>query len=684
MVGKMMFIGLLFLTAGELYAQVRDSTRSEVEKDLERALEDVDSDDPEFDSESLTQYLQDLAANPVNINRANTDILLSIPGMSLQTARAIITYRNEVKPFENVNELTEVDAIGTATLEKMLPYVTVGSGAELGRSLYANPRYWTHNGRLEMFSRYQQTLQQQEGYRRTPEEGGFAGSPMKYYQKTRYRSSHLSMNVTQEKDPGEPLDGKLGFNFFSGHVALQDNGKLQNLVIGDYGLSFGQGLVLWNGGSFGKGREVTGSVNKNERGILPYASAQETDFYRGVAATYGGKLKLTGFYSYRKRSASVMSGDTVRYPRSDGLHRTLNERAVFNNLGQQLYGGRIRAELPFGFVGATGYQLSFDKFINSGNAVYNRYDFSGAGMASTGIDYRFLVGSASVFGEAAASENGGYGFIAGIESPLGKDTDLVLAYRHYSRDFHSLLGSGFGEASGGAQNETGIYLGLRHSLNQIITLSGYFDQYRFPVPRFGTSQPTRGFDWLGLATVRLNRDLQFYLQVRSELKENEFADTDSYGREVRILGSDLRRSIRGHLEYWVNKHFRIRTRAEVVQSRPAGKEEETGYLLYQDLRFASAANWKMDMRVTVFETRSFNSRVYQFENDLLYVMSNQMLYGRGQRLYLLFNIKPLSFMEAWAKFGITVYEDQLTTGSGLNQIEGNRRSDLGVQVRFKF
>ncbi len=641
----MVFIGLLFLAAGELYAQMRDSTRSEVQEDLERALEDFDSEDAEFDSESLTHFLQDLAANPININKAGMEDLLVIPGVNLQSARAIITYRNEVKPFENVSELTEVDGIGTATLEQMLPYITVGSGVELGRMLYANPRYWTHNGRLEMFSRYQQTLQQQEGYRRTPEEGGYVGSSIKYYQRVRYRSSHLSMNVTQEKDPGEPLDGKLGFNFFSGHVALQDNGKLKNLVIGDYGLSFGQGLVLWNGGAFGKGREVTGSVSKSERGILPYASAQETDFYRGVAATYGGKLQVSGFYSYRKRSASVINGDTVRYPRSDGLHRTLNERAVFNNLGQQLYGGRIRADLPFGFIGATGYQLSFDKFIYSGNAVYNRYDFTGAEMASLGIDYRFLLGSASAFGEAAASENGGYGFISGIESPLGKDTDLVLAYRNYSRDFHSLLGSGFGEASGGAQNETGIYLGLRHSLNQIITLSGYFDQYRFPAPRFGTSQSTRGFDWLGLATVRLNRNLRFYLQVRSKIKENEFADTDPYGRGVRILGSDLRRSIRGHLEYWVNKHFRIRTRAEVVQSRPAGQEKETGYLLYQDLRFASAANWKMDMRVTVFETRSFNSRVYQFENDLLYVMSNKMLHGTGQRLYLLFNIEPFTFME---------------------------------------
>lgn len=684
MVKLIILISCLGFAADTLFAQDRDTTRTEVQDDLEQALEDFDPSDPEFDIESLTQYLQDLAANPVNVNKADADALLGIPGVNLQTARAIVAYRKEVKPFENVYELREVSGIGAATLENMLPYITVGSGIELGRVLYTDHRYWTYNGKLEVFSRYQQTLQQQEGYRRTPAEGGYIGEPFKYYQRFRYRSSHMSANITQEKDPGEPFEENLGFNFLSGHIALSDNGRLQDFVIGDYGLSFGQGLVLWNGGAFGKGREVTGSVNRNERGISAYASAQETDFYRGVAATYGGKLQVTGFYSNRRRSASVINGDTVRYPRSDGLHRTLNERAVFNNMNQEMYGGRIRAELPFGFVGVTGYKLIFNKFVNSGNAVYNRYDFTGTGSSAFGMDYRLLLGPASIFGEAAGSENGGYGIVSGLESPLGPDTEVTFSYRHYSKDFQSLLGDGFGEASGRPRNEKGIYLGLRQALNQTITLSGYFDQFWFPYPRFGTIRPTRGYDWLGLFSVRINRSLQVYLQARSEIKEDEFEVSDALGRTIRKLGAARRSSFRAHFEYWVNRRFRVRTRAEVVKSTQAEDVIETGYLLYQDLRIIPSKMWKLDMRITVFETESFNSRVYQFENDLLYVMSNEMLYGRGQRLYLMANVKPLGFLEIWTKFGITIYEDQLTIGSGLNQIEGNRRSDLGVQIRFRF
>jgi len=59
-----------------------------------------------------------------------------------------------------------------------------------------------------------------------------------------------------------------------------------------------------------------------------------------------------------------------------------------------------------------------------------------------------LAGPAIVFGEIAQSKNGGYGLITGVESILGGDTDITLAYRKYQKEFQSILGNGFGEVSG--------------------------------------------------------------------------------------------------------------------------------------------------------------------------------------------------------------------------------------------
>src|SRR5699024_4441590 len=260
------------------------------------------------------------------------------------------------------------------------------------------------------------------GYRVAPEEGGYLGSPVKYYQRAGYRSDHLSVNITQQKDAGEILSGPTHFDHQSWHFALEDNGRLRMLAVGDYSLSFGQGLVLWNGSAFGKGSDVIGAATRNRRGIHPYTSAQETNFYRGAAATYGKRLQLTGFYSSRKRTASEISGDTVRMPGSSGYHRTELEYGRRLNTGQELYGGRLQMEFPFGIIGATGYQTRFDRHITAAKQPYARYDFSGRSTSAFGIDYTLLVGPAILFGEAARSENGGLGLITGLESSIGEDT----------------------------------------------------------------------------------------------------------------------------------------------------------------------------------------------------------------------------------------------------------------------
>ncbi len=679
------FISLvLSLVTGPVFGQQGDSTRSGVLEDLEEALELFDSEDSEIESEQLTQFLQDLAADPVNVNRADINSLMQIPGVNFKIARSVIEYRSNIKPFESVSELVRVPNIGRVTFDKMRPYITVGSGMELGKTLYTNYRYWTAGGGMEIFSRYQRDLQKARGYRELPEDGGFTGNSVKYYQRFRYRSNHLSMNLTQEKDAGEPLPGPANFDYSSGHFALKDNGNLHSLVIGDYSLSFGEGLVLWNGGAFGKGSNVTGAANRNSRGIKPYTSAQETDFYRGAAASYGGKLRLTGFWSDRKRTASVIDDDTTRFPGSNGNHRTLRERSQKNNLRQKLYGGRLQIELPFGLIGATGYYTQFNKYIAANTGSYAQFDFRGYSHNVAGIDYSLVAGPVLIFGEAGRSKNAGAGLISGLESTVGENTGFTVVYRNYGRYFQSILGNGFGESSGEPQNEEGIYFGLEHTLNKKIVLSAYFDQFRFPGPRFGTNQPTQGYDWLGKIDVQLDNDLKLYLQVRSEIKEDEFETADIYGRLQRKLGNARRSSVRGNLEYRVNPEIRLRTRGELVRSKQAGAEVESGYLLYQDLRLFLKDKLTLDARVTMFDTESFATRVYQFENDLLYVFASQSLFNKGQRMYLLLNYEPFDFIELWSKFGITIYEDQLVIGSGLNEIEGRKRSEVGIQIRMKF
>lgn len=678
-----LFSGFFLLNPHLLFAQQQDTTKTEVEDQLEKAFEEIDVEDSGLDGEQLTQFLEDLAANPVNINSASLDDLLQVPGMNLKIARAILDYRKE-KPFESKEELLKVKGVGSATYRRMQPYVAVGGTTARFRELYLNPQYWTAGRKVDYISRFQQDMEEKRGDIIPASEGGYLGSPVKYYQRLRVQSNHVSLNLTQEKDAGEAMNGLTGFDFTSGHIALKNNGKLKDLIIGDYSASFGQGLVLWSGGAFGKGREVTGSVSKNGRGVNPYSSAQETNFFRGVAATYGDKLEITTFYSSKPRTASVVSGDTTRFPSSTGFHRTINEKSRKNNINQTVVGGRLRLDTRYGLIGASGYYNSFSTYVAKGTALSNLYDFEGYDNSVLGIDYRGLIGNAFVFGEIARSQNGGLAGIAGMETAIGDNTELTLAYRNYGIDFQNFMGAGFGESSSSPQNQEGLYIGLRHYLNRVFTLSSYVDQFRFPAPRFGTTQATQGIDMLALAEANISSRLNIYVLLRSKVRDSEYEFINPQGSAQLLLGKETRNSIRTNLEYRASTSVRLRTRVEYVRHRAANKAWESGFLVYQDLRLNLTRKLQLDTRVTLFDTESFNTRVYQFESDLLYVMSNTMLNNSGQRFYAVIKYDVSRFMDLWIKYGFTHFEDLQAISSGLNEIQGNRRSSVGIQARVQF
>lgn len=64
-------------------------------------------------------------AGPVNLNTATAEQLDALPGVGPVTAAAIVTWRQSNGRFTSVDQLAEVDGIGTARLERLRPLVAV-------------------------------------------------------------------------------------------------------------------------------------------------------------------------------------------------------------------------------------------------------------------------------------------------------------------------------------------------------------------------------------------------------------------------------------------------------------------------------------------------------------------------------------------------------------------------------
>ena len=182
--------------------------------------------------------------------------------------------------------------------------------------------------------------------------------------------------------------------------------------------------------------------------------------------------------------------------------------------------------------------------------------------------------------------------------------------------------------------------------------------------------------------AKFSSKLNAYLLIRTESKDDVINSISNSGREIQVLGTKTRTSYRIQIQHQPTRNFRSRSRIEWVRFVSPESVFENGFLLYQDSRIILSKQLSLDGRFTFFDTDSFDSRVYQFENDLRYVLSNVALNDRGQRWYVLIKYDVSNVLEISTKLSRTVIEDAHVLSSGLNQIKGNKRTFLGVQVRL--
>lgn len=111
---------------------------------------------------------------------------------------------------------------------------------------------------------------------------------------------------------------------------------------------------------------------------------------------------------------------------------------------------------------------------------------------------------------------------------------------------------------------------------------------------------------------------------------------------------------------------------------------ELGYLVYQDVDYRPA-NIRLsgNMRLAYFNTASYKSRLYAYEDDVLYSSGFGMYNGKGWRAYLNLQYKINNKLSAWARYAAFLYQGVETVGSGLDRIEGNKKMEVKLQLRYK-
>lgn len=669
-----------------------DTTRADYDEAL---LEDLVEDSVTGDPSDLLERLDDLRTRPIDLNAASVDELALVPAITPRLAEAIVADREARGLFASPDSLLRVPGVTEAMLRDARPFVVARRADE------AQPTHPLRSLRFDFLQRVQRRLDLGRGYDPVPEDwegpapSRYLGSPERLYTRLRATAGRTaSVNLTLEKDPGEPFrwqpeQGFYGYDFASAHAAVHGLGPIETLVVGDFTTEFGQGVTLWRASGFGKGRETVRPLVRRGRGVRPYASTDEVNFFRGAAVSVFPieGLVVSGFASRRQLDARIAEADTFSLveglPQS-GLHRTPNEIAQKHALGASLVGGAVEVRRARATVGVVGYGARFDTPIARGRQPYQRFAFEGSEAAMVGVYGSASLGAAYLFGEAARSPTGALGGVVGAEARVGP-LDLLALARHFPADFVSLHGHAFGERNGATQNEAGVYLGVQAQPRRTWTLGGYIDQFRFPWARFGVPLPSRGLDALAYSEHRPRPWLLLTVQGRSKTREVGARIPTAGGGEADALDRETRQTLRTQGELVASRHLRLRTRIEGARYRRDGQPNAYGSVLFQDIRWTPRPGLLLDLRLTHFDTDSFDARLYQFESDLFGVLSNVLLSGRGVRAYAVLGFRPARFegVDVRLKLASTAYRDRDRVGSGLDEIQGRRVRDVGMHIRYR-
>src|SRR5207244_3596793 len=109
---------------------------------------------------------------------------------------------------------------------------------------------------------------------------------------------------------------------------------------------------------------------------------------------------------------------------------------------------------------------------------YNQFEFSSATISNAGINYSYNLKNFVLFGEAAASDNGGFAYVNGIMACIDPRFSVAVLNRDYQRNYQSLFGNAFAENTLSA-NEKGNYLAINIKLTDQVTMNTYYDRFSF-------------------------------------------------------------------------------------------------------------------------------------------------------------------------------------------------------------
>lgn len=675
---------MLFFFRTMLFAGNCQSIPVTNEQQLENLLE---AEQSETEDDYYLQQLEQFRKNPLNLNEADAPELKELRMINDLQIENLIVYRRLFGKLISIYELQAIPTWDPATIRKLLPFITLA----IPFSAKENFKTRIKEGEHSLLIRVSQQMELSG----ESDSAKYKGSPLRMFFRYRYAYKNLfQFGMIGDKDAGEQFfrgTQSKGFDFYSFHAFAREMGQVTALTIGDFTVNMGQGLVQWQSLAFGKSSDVMG-IKRQSPVLRPYHSAGEFNFFRGAGITIKKKrIGFTVFVSNRKLSANLVAdtldnGIYVSSILQSGYHRSNAEIEDRNNLRQATFGGNIKYSSEPRNTKAGRFQISvngiyhnFSMPFRKGDDPYDLYSISGNRWYNMSVDYSYTRKNFHFFGEAAADKKLNQAVIHGVLVSVDPRVDISLLYRSFGKEYRSVYGNTFSE-SRSPSNEQGLYAGISTRPFAAWRMDMYADIYRFPWLKYQVDAPGYGKDFLTQLTYIPGKQVEIYARYRNEVKQGNQPGNLTV---TNYLASLRRQNLRMQVSCRLNGELSIRNRYEMSWYGQQGNPGEDGFLAFFDFIYRPLSRpFSGVMRLQYFETDGYDSRLYAFENDVLYSYSIPVFYDKGLRYYLTFNYNLGKRVSFWMKLAQTVQGNNRSMEAGSDNIDGNKMIEIKIQARY--
>ena len=664
---KRLFTSIVLLSFSLTFTEAQtDTSATDIEESLENILEETTD---ESEDNFLYDEFENLTRNPINLNTCTLEDLLQIPVLDLSDAALIIEHRKKFGMFISTSELFSVDNLNPRIVKELLPFVFVEPS--FFKKEQRNISYFSfmHNFNFEYRSRIISDLQPRAGFL----ENKYQGNKIKFYNRGIFEFANTyQFSFLTEKDAGE----KSINDFTSFSLSAKKLGDFTSVVVGDYIVQFGHGLALWSPYASSKSVDIGFVTQQRDRNIISYKSTDENNFFRGAAIQLD--LAPLSFSLYASNNYFDASIDSIRNIISsmpiDGYHRTDTEYKKKNTAREQFLGGRIDyAILKSLQVSGLFYSSTYSLPIETSTS---RVSPKGKTFSHSSVAYSYIQSSFIASGEF--SYNGiSVAQLHSLQKTFSQNFSYVFSIRSYPRNYYSLHGRAFAENPYDLQNEIGLYNGILLSTG-LGKISFYYDQFMFPAATNSTPLSSKGNEVLFNFTSRIAKNIETTFRYKNEKK-----DVVLSGQEIKEFSERCRQQFRFEAVFSVSAALQLKSRVEYNSfDLKMNAFHEKGWLFFHDVKYKTNRNISLYGRIIFFKTDSFNSAIYEFENDLPGVMSNLAMYGVGFRWYLLLKIKILNRINLSLKYSETTKPKEKSLSSGTSEIFTNVDNNFHLQLEL--